>query len=96
MKIDKRLFKRSDGSILFVAHAASLILVLFGLTFTLLNPSQPDHPVSDRTVGSLLFQTTGGWLLLAGIALFLITLFRLWVTRGWKNQKPDRSQKFFH
>ncbi|MFC4075995.1 hypothetical protein [Salinithrix halophila] len=88
MGTNNHLFKESGGAVLVVAHALGLVLLLFGLYFTLLDP--PGF-ASAAHLGWLLFHTTGGWMLLGGLSLFLISLAGLWHTRGRPTAKVPRN-----
>lgn len=84
--MEKQLFR--SGSLLLVAYAAGLILLLFGLYFTVFAP--PESYTKGGSLGSLLFNTLGGWLLLTGIALFLITLTLRDKKKGALGGEPHR------
>ncbi|SFS42871.1 hypothetical protein [Marininema halotolerans] len=83
MRADHNLFRGAGRSIWVVAHAFGLILLLFGFYFTVLEP--PKTAISDWE--SLIFYTSGGWMLLSGLSLFLISLANLWRTQGLYTMK---------
>ncbi|PTX59152.1 hypothetical protein C8P63_11397 [Melghirimyces profundicolus] len=88
MRIDKQLFR--SGSFLVMAHAAGLILLLFGLYFTVFHPPAA---FTGAPFFTLLFHTTGGWLLLGGLTLFLISLAGLWNTEGLRKSGSRAAGK---
>ncbi|SDX21552.1 hypothetical protein SAMN05444487_11227 [Marininema mesophilum] len=87
MRADTDLFRGTGRSIWVVAHAFGLILLLFGLYFTVLEPPK----TADWE--SLIFYTSGGWMILGGLSLFLISLANLWRTQGLYTVKLPRESR---